>query len=274
MDLNLVYCPSCKGDLRPVEGAASAVCSVCAQTYEVEEGIIKFSEKDSFYEFQVPSPKFIPQHRIFDYGPFHLFLLYLRLNFSLDNQRLRFLKRTVRWLQKRRRHYKVLDLGSGGGIEILRSLGEVTAFDISVTALKNARQLYGRDAYAGNVRSLPFRDGRFDIVYSADMFGHFRREEKDSIISEVRRILTDDGKIIFIVETESTGRLFKMLKKDRDLFQKLAVEAAGHVGYELPREVLQRFRGMGFQIIAYDKLSPYFFASELHGFCAHVLQPL
>jgi SAM-dependent methyltransferase len=255
-----------------MEGAPTVGCSLCGETYEVEDGIIKFSGKDSFYEFQVPSPKLTPQHRIFDYGIFRLFFLYLRVNFSLDNQRLRFLKRTIGGLNKQKRPYKVLDLGSGGGIEILRSLGKVTAFDISVTALKNARQLYGCDAYAGSARSLPFRDGQFDVVYSADMFGHFRKEEKDSIISEVRRILRDDGKVIFIVETDSTGRLFTILKKDPDLFQKLAVESAGHVGYEFPRDVLSRFDRMGFRVLAYDKLSPYFLRPELHGFCAHVLQ--
>lgn len=72
-------------------GAPTVRCSLCGETYEAEEGIIKFSEKASFTNSKSPLRNLFLSIGSSTMGLFSLFLLYLRVNFSLDNQRLRFL---------------------------------------------------------------------------------------------------------------------------------------------------------------------------------------
>lgn len=65
-------------------GAPTVRCSLYGETYEAEEGIIKFSEKVSFTNSKSPLRNLFLSIGSSTMGLFSIFLLYLRVNFSLD----------------------------------------------------------------------------------------------------------------------------------------------------------------------------------------------
>jgi SAM-dependent methyltransferase len=86
---------------------------------------------------------------------------------------------------------RALDLGGGSGMlsDPLRSRGYAYVnVDISPR---------GPFAVAGDAQRLPFPDGSFEIVVSADSLEHF--PDPRTAIGEIRRVLTPTGKLVLWV---------------------------------------------------------------------------
>ncbi len=94
---------------------------------------------------------------------------------------------------------KILDAGCGtGGLtKKLEKFGEVVGVDISPIALKPAKKRKLK-LIEGSVNSLPFFDGKFDVIVSASVVYHRRVDEKKAM-GEFYRVLRFGGKLILIL---------------------------------------------------------------------------
>jgi len=87
--------------------------------------------------------------------------------------------------------------GSGGNSDVLRRLGwDVTALDMSEEALRAARRR-GLRVLRADARTLPFRDGEFDLVLSTDAWEHV--EEDERVAAEAHRVLRPGGTLFVAV---------------------------------------------------------------------------
>jgi SAM-dependent methyltransferase len=96
---------------------------------------------------------------------------------------------------------RVLDLACGGGrhAEALRRRGaRVTGLDLSVLLLGAALRRGGCCYVRGDMRSLPFADGAFDVVLNLfTSFGYFARDgEHQRVLRAVTRVLHRGGRFV------------------------------------------------------------------------------
>ncbi len=100
---------------------------------------------------------------------------------------------------------RLLDAGCGGGKYALplRMRGfDVVAADVSLNALKitgerSASLDLDIGLLASNVYQMPFSNGSFDVVWCYGVLQHLLSKERESAISEFRRLLRKDG-LLFI----------------------------------------------------------------------------
>jgi dolichol-phosphate mannosyltransferase len=95
---------------------------------------------------------------------------------------------------------RVLHAGCGGGqvdTEIAGTV-DVTGLDISVNALNfYKRTLQGRcRTLHGSILDVPLADGSMEGIYNLGVMEHFTEEDIDRILTEFRRVLRDDGRLI------------------------------------------------------------------------------
>ncbi len=99
---------------------------------------------------------------------------------------------------------KFLDYGCGTGrsLRFIRSLGysDIVGVDISNDMLEKAREIDNRGTYSliENLK-IPYQDNTFDVIFMSYVFlevGEF--DEIVKILKEFKRVLKDDGHIIFI----------------------------------------------------------------------------
>ncbi|MEC4682589.1 MAG: class I SAM-dependent methyltransferase [Nitrospirota bacterium] len=98
---------------------------------------------------------------------------------------------------------RVLEIGSGEGRNLLPFLErkcEVVAFDFIHEPLMVARERTGREQHLqrigfvqGDLFSLPFREGSFDVVFDFGVFHHLRRRERLAYPRWISRILRAGG---------------------------------------------------------------------------------
>ncbi|ABN07573.1 Methyltransferase type 11 [Methanocorpusculum labreanum Z] len=87
----------------------------------------------------------------------------------------------------------ILETGCGNG-KTLRSLGQnAVGIDISSAAV----QLAGSSALVGDVRSLPFNDSVFDIIFCWHVLGHLSFSERKTAAEEMLRVLKPEGVLYF-----------------------------------------------------------------------------
>jgi SAM-dependent methyltransferase len=100
----------------------------------------------------------------------------------------------------------VVELGCGGGQASVGTAAEgadrVVGVDFSTAQLAHARRVrncYGVDValVAGDVTSLPLADGAFDVAFSGWVVQTI--EDLEAYLSEARRVLSDDGVLVFDV---------------------------------------------------------------------------
>lgn len=95
----------------------------------------------------------------------------------------------------------VLDLGCGDGlnISILRNMGvkNIIGIDISKYLIEKAKK-ENPDIkfYIGKAQSLPFRDGRFNVVLVDSVFHHLMKY--DRAVKEIHRVLANKGLLCLI----------------------------------------------------------------------------
>lgn len=149
----------------------------------------------------------------------------------------------VMWIYDNvRRGSSVLDLGCGGGVLSLLKRKEVrlTGVDISEQCAINARR-NGYDAtFVSRLTALPFASESFDYVVSLDVLGHIAFEEKDAVLSEIKRVLRPGGVTMHGIECLDRER-----RKDYDEMGeeelRRYVQIDGHVGMEDEAETGARF---------------------------------
>src|SRR3954465_2281289 len=101
----------------------------------------------------------------------------------------------------------VLDLGCGAGMLALLKRKGVTLAGVDLSsegALASRRNGYDFTC-AAKLTRLPFSDDSFDYAVSLDVLGHVPFEEKDAVLSEIRRVLRPDG--VTLHGIECTDRL-------------------------------------------------------------------
>lgn len=189
-----------------------------------------------FYERYVE--EHVPYHR----SPRGLKRLILSVLPYWSYREWRFWRRTVP------RGARVLDLGCARGREVFRERAAfVVGLDMARNALDECAMHYD-GAVAASLTSLPVRDDSFDCVVSSHVLGHVPAEAKDQVLREIRRALRPGGTSLHVVETDSRGWLAQEAKREPDLYQRYLIEQDGHVGLELPSQVVARFERAGFAV--------------------------
>ena len=104
----------------------------------------------------------------------------------------------------------VLEVAVGAGysfLEILRRVArEKTVFgiDLSPRMVGKTRRRAIRNGFSnfdlreGDARSLPFPDGRFDVLYNSYMLDLIPLSELPVVVGEFHRVLKDDGRLVLI----------------------------------------------------------------------------
>ncbi|HVF43957.1 MAG TPA: methyltransferase domain-containing protein [Pyrinomonadaceae bacterium] len=161
---------------------------------------------------------------------------------ALDRFDMRF-ARTMWVYDNVRARSAVLDLGCGAGVLALLKRKGVTLFGVDLSpegALASRRNGYDFTC-AAELTRLPFADDSFDYAVSLDVLGHVGFEEKDAVLSEIRRVLRPGG--VTLHGIECTDRLAQKSYEEmteEELRRFVAVD--GHVGLEEEHEHAARFR--------------------------------
>lgn len=137
----------------------------------------------------------------------------------------------------------VLDLGCGAGMLALLKRKDVNLVGVDVSAeCTEAALRNGYDTTStALLTNLPFPDHSFDYVVSLDVLGHVAFEEKDLVLSEIKRVLRPDGVTMHGIEcTDRAGRQRTEEMNEEEL--RRFIEIDGHVGLEEEQEHAERFR--------------------------------
>ena len=111
----------------------------------------------------------------------------------------------------------ILDLGCGAGVlseKLIESSFTVTAVDDSQDMLDLSRERLKRfpaescKLFHANCLSLPFDDGKFDLVVCLGVFGYF--DEVTQALREIHRVLRPGGKLIISVRNAHTADIFDL----------------------------------------------------------------
>jgi ubiquinone/menaquinone biosynthesis C-methylase UbiE len=137
----------------------------------------------------------------------------------------------------------VLDLGCGAGMLALLKRKGLTLIGVDLsTECSHAAKRNGYDeCFTAALSKLPFDDQTFDYVVSLDVIGHIAFEEKDAVLSEIKRVLRPEGVTMHGIEcTDTSARLRLDEMTDEQLKQ--FVEIDGHVGLEEEQQHAERFQ--------------------------------
>jgi len=241
--MNTLICPECRNRLKI---GKKVFCDKCQRTYERNKhGIILFLDKtDSFYDGKFISVRLLSPRNF--KGPLKLFWnLYRRI--SIDQYEYRFFSRCFKLVQKKIGSLTILDIGCGGGNELLIKHGTVTGIDLSYKSLLNALKIGYSECYLASVTNLPFPDESMDIVYSAHLLGHIPISLKEKAIQEIFRVTRKGGFSIHSIECDSDALFFRKAKKYPKLYQKYFLDMYGHYGLEFADKNFERFRKSGFK---------------------------
>ena len=97
----------------------------------------------------------------------------------------------------------VLDVGCGTGIhlELYQKAGcRVYGIDQSPSMLQVARNRLGESAnlYMGDASIMPYQDKEFDLIIFSTVLHEMPRAVRSAVISEAKRTLKEDGRILMI----------------------------------------------------------------------------
>lgn len=96
---------------------------------------------------------------------------------------------------------RVLDIGcgTGGQLEHYQHAGcLISGIDQSAAMLARARDRLSGDAdlRLGSAESLPYPDGRFDLVVASLVLHELTPDTQEAVLAEIRRVLAADGRIL------------------------------------------------------------------------------
>ena len=84
---------------------------------------------------------------------------------------------------------RTLDVACGTGFLTRHLRGDVVGIDQSEAMLAEAGRQAPRSVYVqGDALSLPFPDDSFDRIFSAHFYGHLQPFERDTFLTEARRV--------------------------------------------------------------------------------------
>ncbi len=119
----------------------------------------------------------------------------------------------------------ILDIGCGVGtltFHSARRAAKAFGIDYSLESLKAATQLCAKFGVGPNTRfilgnsmNLPFKNGHFDKIVSADFIEHITDAEKDALVKEMYRVLKPQGVIIIFTPNsirEKIGEFYWRLR--------------------------------------------------------------
>jgi ubiquinone/menaquinone biosynthesis C-methylase UbiE len=122
---------------------------------------------------------------------------------------------------------KILDIGCGaGGFAFHCAKLKALSFgiDYSKASIETSRRLcerYGVSENAtfivANAVYLPFRDCSFDKIVAADFIEHITLEEKEMLLSEIRRVLKNEGICVIFTPNRIREKLGEVYWKVRHL---------------------------------------------------------
>ena len=191
---------------------------------------------------------------------------------SLEELREKIERRKWRFYRYGYKEGRILDLGCGGGLDLL-ALYEITegraelyGVDITEKALelaeRRAKRL-GREGIRflkGDITSLPFEEGFFDMVTVAWVLHHALEGELDRIFDEIKRVLRPGGMFLMLEPCEPPFTEGQWLRLElMDLRSKVELLA----GRDFPRvhftpQFTQVYlRGKGFELEALEVITPY-----------------
>lgn len=244
-------CPQCKVQCQYDAASQHFLCQKCFEHYPViNNNIVSFlPELDSdkgFYE-HLYGNKWKPRGLTVSLWNAALRPFIARL--SIAARRERFFRKHLR-----KGDYLILDLACGYGRELFASYGKVIGLDIVLAPLHQASKLYMFCVHA-DASNTPFEDNYFDYIVSSDFLGHIPLDQKDALYGEMHRILKMNGKMLHVLETDSTNWHFRFAHRYPQLFRKYFVEEiGGHFGLEMPHQAVKRFENNGFRLIDVKKI--------------------
>ncbi len=234
-----LVCPTDGNELKLNQEGNGYNCGNCNSFYPLRNEIINFlSAKDNFYEGTYKNQvKFIPRSEKW----FHAFPLWL-----ISNGYLWFTRKYIT------AGSSVVELGCAGGVKYFGSRYSMTGVDLSESSLELIGDDYNLKMLADSTKKIPLPDESADAVISSYFWEHITEEAKKKILSECRRILKKNGKLIFLFDVETQNPLINLLKKsDSSLYMKEFIEKDGHLGYQVPGENKKLFEKAGFRVIKY-----------------------
>ena len=156
-----------------------------------------------------------------------------------------------------RSQHRVLDVGCGTGtlailVQRLNPSVGVVGLDPDARALARARRKAERAGVAvrfdqGSAEALPYPDAAFDRVFSSLMFHHLRKDQKDAMLREVRRVLAPGGRLEFLDFAQPGASVHGFLARVvhshaelRDNVDDRIVERLAHAELVEPRRVREQ----------------------------------
>lgn len=94
---------------------------------------------------------------------------------------------------------EILDIGCGTGalLHELADVGHVYGVDCSQTAVTYCKNRGIKNVILGDITSIPFPDGQFDVVLALDVLEHI--DDDTAAVHEIRRVLKPNGVAIIFV---------------------------------------------------------------------------
>ena len=125
----------------------------------------------------------------------------------ISNYKLRRIIRILNLLKLIKPHFdklRILDSGCGDGraVSIWNIIGDAVGIDQSDLAIKNASEQFPFiKYYLGDVVSTEFENETFNVIISQEVIEHI--EQQDQYISELSRIISQDGYLILTTPNKS-----------------------------------------------------------------------
>lgn len=145
-------------------------------------------------------------------------------------------------MHRPRKGMTVLDVGCGTGshLELYSRLGcEVFGIDPSSSMLQIARSRLGARAqlHLGDAARMPYDEKTFDLVIATLALHEMNPTTRASAVGEMKRVLKDDGRLLFIDHHPGPIRSYKGLRARLVVFA--AERAAGREHYRNYREFMR-----------------------------------
>jgi len=189
--VTIACCPDCGSDLR--RQSTAVACTGCQRAFDATRGFLDLNPKTSFTE----QTKYLDESLHADAR--HESIAPPVLGSKIRNDMLRgFLN-----LQHGDR---VVDLGCGNGRTMAWNapLGP-SIVGIDVSPHFAAEAIASADLVLGDLRQLPLKAGTFNKAWSLDVLEHLSPHAFREVLTEARRVLTDDGKLFIYTHVRKNG---------------------------------------------------------------------